>query len=35
LAVRSTSEPVQLPAEIAGQLSLIDDVPLFTLTVPP
>src|SRR5215207_108273 len=34
LAVRSASEPVQLPGEIAGQLSLIDAVPFFTFTVP-
>ena len=29
------SEPVQLPGELAGQLTLIDAVPLFTFTVPP
>src|SRR5215212_9717295 len=35
LAVRRASDPVQLLAEVAGQLSLIAAVFLLTLTVPP
>src|SRR3954470_13921060 len=35
LAVRTASEPVQLPGEIAEQLTLIDALPLLTFTVPP
>ena len=35
LAVRSTSEPVQLPGAIAGQLTRSDAVPLLTMIVSP
>src|SRR4051812_5658423 len=35
LSVRSVSEPVQLLGEVAGQLSRIEALPFFTVTVPP
>src|SRR4051812_34361661 len=34
-SLRSVSEPVQLPGDIAGQLSRIEAMPRFTFTVPP
>ena len=34
-AVRTASEPVELPDAVAGELTLIDAMPRFTLSVPP